>query len=119
MALFCVSERQSRPPRLRLSDAYRTSMEVAVDDQAASLGMSPPGGLLALARLQGLSDPDAMIDRSAKETVQELIKRLEAGDDAAIDELISGDMVNHAAAPQGGASPGRSCRGSARGGGRN
>jgi lactoylglutathione lyase len=36
-----------------------------------------------------------------KDVVQELLRRLEAGDHSAIDELIAEDMVNHAAGPQG------------------
>lgn len=37
----------------------------------------------------------------AKDVVQELFRRLGAGDRSAIDELIAEDMVNHAAGPQG------------------
>jgi lactoylglutathione lyase len=42
-----------------------------------------------------------MSERSAKDVVQEMLRRLEAGDDTALDELVAEDMVNHAAGPQG------------------
>lgn len=42
-----------------------------------------------------------MIGPSARDIVQDLFRRLEEGDDTAIDELIAEHMVNHAAAPQG------------------
>ncbi len=35
-----------------------------------------------------------------KEIVEELFRRLAAGDDSAVDEFIAEDMVNHAAGPQ-------------------
>lgn len=38
---------------------------------------------------------------SAQEIVKELIRRMDEGDETAIEELIAEDMVNHAAAPQG------------------
>jgi len=42
-----------------------------------------------------------MSERSAKEIVEELLRRQEAGDDTVLDELVAEDMVNHAAGPQG------------------
>ena len=42
-----------------------------------------------------------MGERSAKDIVDELFRRSEAGDVTALDELVAGDMVNHAAGPQG------------------
>jgi lactoylglutathione lyase len=39
--------------------------------------------------------------RGAKEVVEELFRRQQAGDDTVLDELVAGDMVNHAAGPQG------------------
>jgi lactoylglutathione lyase len=36
-----------------------------------------------------------------KAVVEELYRRLDAGDDAALNELVAQDMVNHAAGPQG------------------
>ena len=41
------------------------------------------------------------MSRSAKDVVQELVRRQEAGDDTVLDELVAVDMVNHAAGPQG------------------
>ena len=38
---------------------------------------------------------------TAREVVTELMNRLDQGDSGAIDDLISVDMVNHAAGPQG------------------
>jgi lactoylglutathione lyase len=35
-----------------------------------------------------------------KEIVEELFRRLAAGDDTAVDEFVAEDMVNHAAGPQ-------------------
>ena len=40
-------------------------------------------------------------DRSAKDVVDEMFRRQQAGDDAALDDLVAADMVNHAAGPQG------------------
>lgn len=37
----------------------------------------------------------------AKATVEELIRRQEAGDESVLDELVAADFVNHAAGPQG------------------
>jgi predicted ester cyclase len=42
-----------------------------------------------------------MGERSAKEVVEEMFRRQEAGDDTALDDLVAEDMVNHAAGPQG------------------
>ena len=42
-----------------------------------------------------------MSQRSAREVVEELIRRQEAGDATVLDELVAEDMVNHAAGPQG------------------
>jgi lactoylglutathione lyase len=35
--------------------------------------------------------------RDPKDVIEELFRRIEAGDDAAIDELVAEDLVNHAA----------------------
>ncbi|MCX6396042.1 MAG: ester cyclase [Propionibacteriales bacterium] len=42
-----------------------------------------------------------MTDRSAKDIVEEFVRRWDEGDERVIDELIAENMVNHAAAPQG------------------
>lgn len=42
-----------------------------------------------------------MGERSAKDIVEELFRRSEAGDLAALDDLVAEDMINHAAGPQG------------------
>ena len=39
--------------------------------------------------------------RGARAVIEELIRRQEAGDATVLDDLIAGDMVNHAAGPQG------------------
>ena len=39
--------------------------------------------------------------RSAKDVVDEMFRRQQAGDDTALDDLVAEDMVNHAAGPQG------------------
>jgi predicted ester cyclase len=39
--------------------------------------------------------------RSAREVVEELYRRQQAGDDTALDDLVATDLVNHAAGPQG------------------
>jgi predicted ester cyclase len=39
--------------------------------------------------------------RSAKDVVEEMFRRQQAGDSAVIDDLVAADMVNHAAGPQG------------------
>ncbi len=42
-----------------------------------------------------------MSDRSAKDVVEEMVQRQQAGDATALDDLVAEDMVNHAAGPQG------------------
>src|SRR3954469_7070367 len=42
-----------------------------------------------------------MSERSAKEVIEEMFRRQQAGDDTALDDLVAADMVNHAAGPQG------------------
>ena len=42
-----------------------------------------------------------MSERSAKEVVEEMFRRQQAGDDTVLDDLVAVDMVNHAAGPQG------------------
>jgi len=42
-----------------------------------------------------------MSERSAKEVVEEMFRRQQAGDDTALDDLVAAHMVNHAAGPQG------------------
>jgi predicted ester cyclase len=39
--------------------------------------------------------------RSAKDVVEELFRRQNAGDDTVLDDLVAPEMVNHAAGPQG------------------
>ena len=42
-----------------------------------------------------------MSERSAKDVVEEMFRRQQAGDDTALDDLVAADMVTHAAGPQG------------------
>ena len=42
-----------------------------------------------------------MTERSAREVVEELFRRQQAGDPSVLDDLVAPDMVNHAAGPQG------------------
>ena len=42
-----------------------------------------------------------MSERTAKEVVEEMFQRQQAGDDTTLDDLVAVDMVNHAAGPQG------------------
>jgi lactoylglutathione lyase len=42
-----------------------------------------------------------MDGRTAKDVVEEMFRRQQAGDDTALDDLVAADMVNHAAGPQG------------------
>jgi lactoylglutathione lyase len=42
-----------------------------------------------------------MSTRTAKEVVEELLRRQQTGDAAVLDDLVAEDMVNHAAGPQG------------------
>lgn len=39
--------------------------------------------------------------RNARDVVEELFRRLQAGDDTVLDDLVAPDLVNHAAGPQG------------------
>jgi predicted ester cyclase len=42
-----------------------------------------------------------MSGRTAKDVVEEMFRRQQAGDDTVLDDLVAADMVNHAAGPQG------------------
>jgi predicted ester cyclase len=42
-----------------------------------------------------------MNERSAKDVVDQMYRRLQAGDPTALDDLVAEDLVNHAAGPQG------------------
>ncbi len=42
-----------------------------------------------------------MSERSAKDVVEDLFRRQQAGDATALDDLVAEDMINHAAGPQG------------------
>jgi predicted ester cyclase len=42
-----------------------------------------------------------MSERTAKEVVDEMYRRQQAGDPTVLDDLVAVDMVNHAAGPQG------------------
>ena len=42
-----------------------------------------------------------MSERTAKDVVDELLRRQQAGDETVLDDLVAADMVNHAAGPQG------------------
>jgi predicted ester cyclase len=42
-----------------------------------------------------------MSGRSAREVVEELLRRQQASEDVVLDDLVAEDMVNHAAGPQG------------------
>jgi lactoylglutathione lyase len=48
-----------------------------------------------------MGDADDMTGPSAKDVVEELFRRRETGDESVLEELVSVDMVNHAAGPQG------------------
>jgi predicted ester cyclase len=48
-----------------------------------------------------MSDAGVMRQRSAKDVVEEMSLRRQAGDETVLDELVSVHMVNHAAGPQG------------------
>ena len=48
-----------------------------------------------------MRDAHTMGGRSAKDVVDELFRRRAAGDEGVLDELVSADLVNHAAGPQG------------------
>ena len=42
-----------------------------------------------------------MSERSAKDVVEEMFRRQQAGDDTVLDDLVAENMANHAAGPQG------------------
>jgi predicted ester cyclase len=42
-----------------------------------------------------------MSERTAKEVVEEMFRRQQAGDETVLDDLVAAEMVNHAAGPQG------------------
>ena len=42
-----------------------------------------------------------MTGRGAKDVIQEMFRRQQAGDDTVLDDLVATDLVNHAAGPQG------------------
>ncbi len=43
----------------------------------------------------------AVSERSARDVVEEMVRRQLAGDDTVLDDLVAADLVNHAAGPQG------------------
>ena len=43
----------------------------------------------------------AMTEQNAKDVVEDLFRRQEAGDATVLDDLVAEDMINHAAGPQG------------------
>jgi predicted ester cyclase len=45
--------------------------------------------------------PAGMARRGAREIVEEMLRRQQAGDESYLEELVAVDMVNHAAGPQG------------------
>jgi predicted ester cyclase len=45
--------------------------------------------------------PAGMARRGAREIVEEMLRRQQAGDESYLDDLVAVDMVNHAAGPQG------------------
>lgn len=42
-----------------------------------------------------------MTERSARDVIDEMFRRQQAGDDTVLDGLVAADLVNHAAGPQG------------------
>jgi len=42
-----------------------------------------------------------MTERGAKDVIDEMFRRQQAGDDTVLDDLVAADLVNHAAGPQG------------------
>jgi predicted ester cyclase len=42
-----------------------------------------------------------MGERSAKDVIEEMLRRQQKGDETVLDDLVAADMVNHAAGPQG------------------
>jgi hypothetical protein len=46
-------------------------------------------------------DAASMSERSARDVVDEMYHRQQAGDESVLDDLVAEDMVNHAAGPQG------------------
>jgi predicted ester cyclase len=48
-----------------------------------------------------IEEAGVMSERSAKDVVAEMFRRLQTGDDTVLDELVAAEMVNHAASPQG------------------
>src|SRR4051812_14740245 len=76
---------RSPPPRLRNPATPARSRA-----ERRRPPMPPRGGTLT-----------GMHGRGAREVVEEMFRRLQAGDDTVLDELVAEDMVNHAAGPQG------------------
>ncbi len=42
-----------------------------------------------------------MTERSARDVIEEMFRRQQAGDDTVLDDLVAENLVNHAAGPQG------------------
>ena len=57
--------------------------------------MGPVTGVHAIRRLHSVSE------RTARDVIDELFRRQQAGDPSVLDDLVAPDMVNHAAGPQG------------------
>ena len=82
------------------SSTFWTAMLTDPDGYRIELVQWPPGhpeGMTA----GDLGGTDDAPERSAKDVVAEMSRRLQDGDETVLDDLVEADFVNHAAGPQG------------------
>jgi predicted ester cyclase len=79
------------------ADWGTTAKLIAVELATGTRGWRRSGGLTAFRRW----DAVAMSGRSAREVVEELLRRQQASESPVLDDLVAEDMVNHAAGLQG------------------
>jgi lactoylglutathione lyase len=84
------------------SEDFWTSWLTDPDGYRIELVQWPPGHRDGMTSAD-LNGPEAGVvsERTAKDVVDDMFRRMQAGDDSALDELVAADMVNHAAGPQG------------------
>ena len=75
-------------------DGYRIELVQWPDGHPDGMTRVRPGG-------SGAEPMTGSHPRSARDVVEELFRRQQAGDDTVLDDLVATDMVNHAAGPQG------------------
>jgi lactoylglutathione lyase len=83
------------------SDTFWTAMLTDPDGYRIELVQWPPGHPEGMTAGDFGGPEAAPRERSAKDVVAEMSRRLQDGDETVLDDLVAADFVNHAAGPQG------------------